>query len=379
VKDEADAGEADVIVIGGGIAGVSAAYQVSKERRVLLLERESQLAHHTTGRSAALYLVSEGGAVAQRLALASHGFFSSPPPELVDAPILETRGVVMVGPEPWQGRIRQMAKDGQELDPTIRLLDETEIMKLVPVLRPEFAAIGMYEPGAAVVDVMGLHQAFVRGARANGARVERYQDVTSIEWRKDRWHVGTDRANWIGGVVVNAAGAWGDVIGRLAGARPVDLTPMRRTAFTVSVDADTSGWPFVHIDSDDGPCYFKPEAGNQLMCSPADEIVSQPCDARPEELDIAIGIERINNATTLGIRGIRTSWAGLRSFVPDRSPVLGWDDQAPNFCWMVGQGGFGITTSEASGRAVASVVTGVPLPTDLSRLGLTKEHLAPRR
>ena len=374
-----ESNQADVIVIGGGIAGVSAAYQLAGDRSVILLEREAQLAHHTTGRSAAVFIVNYGGPIAQRLTVASREFFEHPPGHLVDGPILEPRGLLMTGTAKHANAIEASALEGRALDPTIEVLETAEILAMIPVLRAEAALIGMYEPGASIMDVMGLHQAFVRGARAEGATLARYERVTGIERMSDSWRVVTDRDSWQADVIVNAAGAWGDEIGSLAGAAPLGLAPLRRTAFTVAVDHDTSEWPFVHIDTDDGACYFKRESGDQLMCSPADETPSVPCDAKPDELDIAIAIDRINTATTLDIRSVRTTWAGLRSFVPDRQPVLGWDDEVPAFCWMVGQGGTGITTSHASGRVIASVVDGSPLPADLTDLGLTKTAMAPRR
>ncbi len=370
---------ADVIVIGGGIAGVSAAFQLSTDHRVILLEREAQLAHHTTGRSAAVFIVNYGGPIAQRLTVGSRPFYDDPPAHLVDGAIMEPRGLMSIGTEAFRAEFETQALQGQALDSTIEQLGPREILRLCPAIRPEVAAIATYEPGASIMDVMGLHQAYVRGARANGALIERYQDVNRIERVGERWEVQTDQGKWACDTIVNAAGAWGDEVGILAGAQPLGLAPMRRTAFTVKTDLDATAWPFVHIETDDGPCYFKHEAGSQLMCSPADEVPSEPCDARAEELDIARAIDRINSATTLDIRHVNTSWAGLRSFLPDRQPVLGWDDQLPAFCWMVGQGGTGITTSHASGRVVASVVRDEPLPEDLARLGLDFFAMGPRR
>jgi len=179
--------------------------------------------------------------------------------------------------------------------------------------------------------------------------------------------------------VVNSAGAWGDVVGAMAGAEPVGLTPKRRTAFTTGIDQDPTSWPFIYNGTPGDHCYFKPEAGNQLLCSLADEGESEPTDARPEEMDIALAIDRINRLSTLGIRSVRTTWAGLRTFAPDRNQVLGWDDKVDGFCWMVGQGGTGITTSPAAGSLIASIVAGAPIPDDLGTLGLTKEQLSPQR
>ncbi len=370
---------ADVVVIGGGIAGVSAAYQLAPTHRVVLLEREPQLAHHTTGRSAAVYIVNYGGPIAMRLTIASRAFFDAPPEGLADHPMLEPRGVLMVGDESHRAAIETLADEGRALDPTIELVDGPTARSMVPVLREEAAVVGMFEPGGSMIDVMGIHQAFVRGAVGDGASIHRHKGAIEIERRGSGWRVRTADDVFDTETIVNAAGAWGDHVAEMAGVAPVGLIPMRRTAFTVGVDVDAQAWPLVHVDSVDGPCYFKPEAGNQLLCSPSDEIPSEACDARPEELDIALAIERINAATTLGIRSITSSWAGLRTFAPDRQPVLGMDPAVPGFCWMVGQGGTGITTSFASGQVVAAAVRGEALPGELTGLGLVAEDLGPLR
>lgn len=368
---------ADVVVIGGGIAGVSAAYQLSKTHDVMLLEREPQLAHHTTGRSAAVYIVNYGGPIAMRLTMASRRFLDDTPH--ADHAILEDRGVLMVADDANRESIESMARDGQALDSSIELIDGEAARAMVPVLREEATAIAMYEPNGCTMDVMGLHQAFVRGAVEGGARIHRHEAALRIERVGEHWSVSTEQITVEAESIVNAAGAWGDEVAEMVGARPIGLIPMRRTAFTTSVTADSSSWPLVHIDSVAGPAYFKPEAGGHLLCSPADETPSEPCDSKPEEVDIAVAIDRLNSMTTLGIRSVASSWAGLRTFSPDRQPVLGADPDVPGFCWMVGQGGTGITTAVASGEVVAAVVSDEPLPLHLSELGLDLDSLGPER
>jgi D-arginine dehydrogenase len=179
-------------------------------------------------------------------------------------------------------------------------------------------------------------------------------------------------------IVVNAAGAWCDVIAELAGARPCGLVPKRRTAFTFNPPEgmDISGWPAT-IDIDE-QFYFKPEGG-QILGSPADETPSPPCDAQPEELDVALGVDRIERATTLTVRRLESKRAGLRSFVADKTPVVGMDPEAGGFFWLAGQGGFGIQTSPALARAAAALITTGDLPGDLIERGLDKAMLAPAR
>jgi len=366
-----------VVIVGGGIAGVSAAFQLSKTHRVVLLEREAQLAHHTTGRSAAVYIVNYGGPIAMRLTKASRAFLDHTP--YADHAILEDRGVLMVGDEASRPEIETLAAEGNALDPSIELIDGAAARAMVPVLREEAAVVGMYEPNGSGMDVMGLHQAFVRGAVANGAELLRHEGVLRAERSGDRWSVSASNVTVEADMIVNAAGAWGDELGAMVGAVPVGLVPMRRTAFTSPITADPTSWPLVHIDGADGPAYFKPEAGGQLLCSPADETPSPACDAKPEELDVAMAIDRLNAMTTLDIRSVASTWAGLRTFSSDRQPVLGMDPDVPGFCWMVGQGGTGITTAAASGEVVAAAVRGEALPDHLLELGLDLDMMGPKR
>ncbi len=369
----------DVVIIGGGIAGVTAASHLAPHCQVALLERESQLAHHTTGRSAAIFLENYGGPVNRRLSIGSRAFLESHADGLADVPLLNHEGMLDVGGPEAVAELTELAAAGAALVPSIRLVDEAEILELAPAIRPGVVVAGVWEPDAATLDVMALHQAFVRGARNNGATIVRDATVRSLSRNHRVWTVESDAGHWKAPIVVNAAGAWGDVVGKMARARPLGLEPRRRTAFTVQTDFDTESWPFVNHSLEPRRCYFKPEAGGQLLCSPADETLSEPCDARPEEIDVARAIDAVNELTILDIRSVKTAWAGLRTFAPDRDPVLGWDDQVDGFCWMVGQGGTGIQTAPASGEVVSTIVRGEPLPQTLRDLDLTEADLAPRR
>jgi D-arginine dehydrogenase len=361
----------DVIVIGGGIAGAAAAAFLAERADVVLLEREAVLAHHTTGRSAAQYLENYGGSVNERLTVASRAFFTNPPDDWATTPLVSPRAALNVG---TAADLDALAAEATAGGPRVTPVSAEEARVICPALRPTWVAGGVLEPEALDIDVAALHQGFVGHARRRGASIVVSAGVRRLERIGARWHVSSDDGTWQAGVIVNAAGAWGDEIAALAGARPVGLQPLRRTAFTVAAPPDSGDWPLVHAI--DGAFYFKPESAGQLLCSPADETPSPPCDARPEEIDIARAIDRINEATTLTIRHVRSKWAGLRTFAPDRAPVLGFDDTVDGFVWHVGQGGTGIQTSPAAGRAVASLVHDGCLPADL---GLTAADLAPRR
>jgi D-arginine dehydrogenase len=368
----------DVIVVGGGIAGVSAAYELAAHADVALLEREQQLAHHTTGRSAAAYLETYGSPTVRRLTIASRGFFSAPPAELEAPELLSPRPLLWIGPASRRPVLATMATAGQALVPSVRLIDADEAQALCPVLRPAFAAAAMLEPDAMDIDVAALHQAYVRGLRQRGGNITRSAPVTALHRDGDGWVITTPSQTLRGDVLVNAAGAWADEVAALAGAPPIGLQPLRRTAFTCPAPErlDVQAWPLV-ADVDDR-FYFKPE-GAQLLCSLADETPSPPCDAQADEVDVALAIERINEATTLDLRHVRRAWAGLRSFVADRTPVVGMDPEVPGFCWLAGQGGYGIQTAPGMARATAGLVLEKRLPEDLRAMGVSEADLSPER
>ncbi len=372
---------ADVVVIGGGIAGVSAAaFAAVAGATVTLLERESALSAHATGRSAALYLANYGLAQTRRLTVASRAFLEDPPDGFADAPLLSPRGVVWVGGEADRGKLHDVAVEGRGYDPDVTELDGEQVRELCPVLRPEHSVAGVLEPGAADVDVAALHSGFVRLLRAHGGTVVRSAAVVGIERAGARWRVATPAASFSCDRVVNAAGAWGDEVAGLAalvGITPVGLRPLRRTAMTVGLPAgvDARRWPSVnHVRGD---WYFKPE-GDGLLVSPADETPSAPCDAKPDELDVALALERVAEATTLPMRSVRSTWAGLRTFAPDGELVLGPDPAEPTFVWCVGQGGYGIQSAAAAGQLTAELALGLQ-PDWTAEAGIDLTLLLPDR
>ena len=372
-------GTYDAAVVGGGIAGVSAAYELARAgASVIVLEREAALAHHTTGRSAAQYLENYGGEAVRRLTLASRPFFEAPPAGFADAPLLAPRPMLEVGGPDRRDAVADLARRGAAMVPSIRLVDRAEIAALCPVLRPAAAAWGAYEPEALDLDVMALHQGYVRGLRAAGGEIARSAEVGSIARDGAAWALDAAGRTLRAGLLVNAAGAWADELATRAGVAGVGLRPLRRTAFTVGLPASVDGrtWPLVH-DVDEG-WYFKPE-GDGLLVSPADETPSDPCDARADPADVALALDRLREATTLDVRQVRSAWAGLRTFAPDRVLVLGPDPDVPTFIWCAGQGGFGIQTAPAAAQLVAAEATGSPLPAGLAAAGVSAAALAASR
>ncbi len=346
-----------IAVVGGGIAGVSAAFALATsgaEPDVVLIEAEQELAAHTTGRSAAQYIKNYGVDTVKALTLASYEFLANPPSSLADHSHLSPRGQLTVADAAQEDYFQQLLVDGQHYDDTIAEIDIAEACRLFPPLRPGRFTRAMVEPNSADIDVAGLHQTFVRGFRAAGGEIRTNYRLDAATRAGSGWSVETTSGIVEADVIVNAAGAWGDVVARRAGVAPIGLQPMRRTAFMVGHDHPEMGqWPLVA--SVEHSWYLKPD-GPQLLCSPANEDPMEPCDVKAEELDVALAIERINDATTLGIRSVRSSWAGLRTFTSDRSMVVGADDAEPSFIWCVGQGGTGIQTAPAVGRLVADLV-----------------------
>jgi D-arginine dehydrogenase len=355
----------DFIVIGGGIAGVSAAAHLAPHGSVTLLETERTLAFHTTGRSAAMFVGNYGAEGSRPFALASHAFLESPPDGSVDAPLLSDRGLLWISDETRLDQLRSIALEGDAAGAGSVLVDSDEVLRLVPRLRPERVAAGLFEPKALDIDVAALHQAFVRIGRKSGAELRLSSPVIGLVRKGQGWRVSTPDSDVECTAVVNASGAWGDVVAGLAGIEPVGLQPMRRTAFMVPGDHSYAAWPFV-VDVDQ-LFYFRPD-GAQILCSLAEESPSPPLDPRPDMADVALAIERINEATTLDIRSVNSQWTGLRTFAPDREMVIGEEPSAPGFFWLVGQGGTGIQTAPAYGALVASQVLDTGPPSGLSAI-----------
>ena len=368
----------DVIVIGAGIAGASIAGNLAPHCRVTILEAESQPGYHTSGRSAALYSEIYGNAMVRAMSTGSRGFFESPPDDFAGFTLTRPRGALHAGAPCHEALLSARAREYAALVPSVHEIPGDELLRLVPVMRPEAVVGAVYEPDALDLDTNGMLQGFLRMARRNGATVVTDARVEALHAEHGAWRLRTARDEYVAPVVVNAAGAWADHVAKLAGLAPVGVTPKRRTAMLVDPPPGVAidDWPLVVAL--DETWYFKPDAG-KLLLSPADETPSEPCDAQPEELDVAVAVDRVQSATTLEIRRIAHRWAGLRSFARDKTPVLGFDPRAHGFFWCAGQGGYGFQTAPAMGRAGAALVQGKPLPSDLAALGVTAADLSPQR
>ena len=368
----------DFIVIGGGIAGASAAYFLSQHGRVVVLERESQPGYHSTGRSAALYTEAYGNETVRALTSGGRRFFLEPPAGFTDSPILSQRGAMFIGRADQMEALAATVADASALVPSVRQIGAADAREIIPALREDYVAGAVMEPEAMDIDVHALHQGFLRGARAEGGELVVNAEVEGLSRTGDGWRVATKAGEFTGAVVLNAAGAWCDEVGALAGAAPIGLVPKRRTAihFRASGDYDPDAWPLcVDVDEE---FYFKPDAG-KLIGSPADETPMPPQDIQPDEMDIAIAADRIMQATHLNVERIEHRWAGLRSFVEDKTLVAGFDDKLPGFFWVAGQGGYGIQTSPSMGRVVAALATGNEIPGDLQDFGVGKAALSVER
>ena len=378
MSDPVGGTEADILIIGGGIAGASAAYEIAAFASVVVLERESHCGYHATGRSAASFTENYGSDIVRRLAKASRDFLEQPPAGFAETVLLKPRGMITIAREDQVDALALDLDRARRNGTAVERMEPAAAVARVPILRRDYVAAAMIEPRSREVDVDALHQGFLSAARRRSARVFVDTEVLAIEHQGDCWAVTTRSGVVRAAVLINAAGAWADVIATLAGVVPLGLQARRRTAFTLPVPdgIDMTGWPLVNDVGD--AFYFKRDAG-QLFVSPSDATPSPPMDAYPEEIDVAIGVERLERATTLTVRRIARSWAGLRTFAPDESPVVGWDAAVGGFFWLAGQGGTGVKTAPALSRACAALIRHDRLPDDLLKLGLKAADLSPRR
>jgi len=344
---------ADIAIIGAGMAGASLAAAIGDAADVVVIEAESNPGYHATGRSAAFWSETYGGPAIQPLTTASHAF-------LAGAGFLKPRGSLSIGREEDEALLDAFLEEFAESGVLLERVGRGEIERIIPALRPEWRA-GVLEPSCQDIDVAALHAHYLKLAKASGARLLTNAEVVSLTHHERRWTIGTRSDAVSASIIVNAAGAWAGLIGAMAGASTIDISPFRRTVVQLIMDPAASADLPLTIDVR-GSFYIKPEAGGRLWLSPHDEVPTAACDAAPEEMDIAVAIDRFERAFDWRIVRPEHSWAGLRSFAPDRAPVYGFDGKAPGFFWFAGQGGFGIQTAPAAADIGAALLLDRTLP-----------------
>lgn len=380
----------DTAIVGAGIAGASLAWQLVQPvagpgtvpPRVLLLEREAQPGMHSTGRSAAMWMPSYGPPAVRALTRVAGAFYAAPPAGFTDVPLLPPRGVLYVAAPGQQAALDALESELTPVCAGLQRLDVAATLARAPWLRADQLIGSLWDPESTDIDVHALHQGFLRGFRRAGGVLRCSAELQAAAWcsatggggaaggaHAAHWHITlADGSVLQAARLVNAAGAWGDVLAARCGVAPVGLVPRRRSAFTFRAPAGvaTAGWPLVaSVDAEGDGWYVKPDAG-QLLGSPANADDSVPHDVRPEDLDIALAVHRIEAATTLAVGRPTATWAGLRSFVADGELVLGADDAVPGFFWLVGQGGYGIQSAAGAAQLAAALLTGAPLSAALA-------------
>jgi D-arginine dehydrogenase len=365
-----------IVVIGAGIAGASAAWELAAScTDVTLIELEPQPGLHATGRSAAILSETSGLWEVCALAASSRSFFTAPPEDFVDRPLLCERGLLWVDDDPLSVQRDALINSAQRVGVELETLTPSAAVALVPALRDDWVRTALFEPNAMSIDVARLLDSYISGFRQRGGAIRISTPALALSHEGESWTVDTGTSTIRCDVVVNAAGAWADDVAVRAGLPRLGLQPYRRTAFTFPVDG-TQGWPLVMDTAN--RFYFEPEPPG-LLASPSEEIPVDACDAQADELAMAMTVDALAEATHLNVRGVRNSWAGLRTFAPDRLPVVGQDPSATNFYWLAGQGGAGIKTAPALAEGIASMLTARPWPTTLTQLGVTAESLSPAR
>jgi D-arginine dehydrogenase len=340
----------DVIIVGGGIGGASLGAEIANRRRTLIIEAEEHCGYHSTGRSAAFFLESYGGPQVAQLTKASADILDHPTADFAERGFLHKRGALHLSEHDWPELPRSIE---------VRRIEGAELAAMIPGLRSRWAR-GLLEPSCADIDVAALHSAFLRKFRRAGGKIACGSALTSASHSDNRWTVElADGASLACAILVDAAGAWADSVAEACGVARLGIEPKRRTM--VQLRVGRSGLKELPlVDDAEGSFYFKGEGDRSIWLSPHDEIPTDPCDAAPEEIDVATAIERFEGVVDWPVERVERSWAGLRTFAPDRLPVYGFDGHAPGFFWCAGQGGFGIQTSPAAAKMAAALLLGEP-------------------
>jgi D-arginine dehydrogenase len=336
----------EIVIVGGGIAGASLGAEIAAKRPTLIIEAEDQCGYHATGRSAAFFLESYGGPKVSQLSAASERFLEYPPQSFAERGFLFRRGALHLSERDWPEVPSSV---------TARRVDRDELERMLPGLRTHWVK-ALFEPGCADINVAALHAAYLRQFRRAGGTVATSSRLVSAERIGERWAITLANGPKLEtSILVDAAGAWADSVAEACGGGRLGIAPKRRTM--VQLRVGRSGLKSLPLVNDaDGRFYFKGEGDRSIWLSPHDEIATDPCDAAPEEIDIATAIERFEGVVDWPVERVERSWAGLRTFAPDRLPVYGFDPAVPNFFWCAGQGGFGIQTSPAATKLAAALL-----------------------
>lgn len=371
----------DVLVIGGGIAGISAAARFARHGETVVLERESALGYHSSGRSATFFHFGIGNDAVRGMTAASADYFAAPPADHADAPLWQAKPALFIADTAALPDLDALQVEMDRFTDTVRRVGPDEMRGIVPVLKTGDGGVvqGLLDTGGRKLDADGLLQANARALRQAGGSVMFDAEVAGVTRTGDRWNVETAGESYDAGIVVNAAGAWADELAVAAGVRPLGLQPLRRTiiAFDPPEGLDVADWPFLKTAADDG-FYMLPDAG-RLLASPMDVTPSEPCDVQPDEYDIALAAWRVEEATTLDVGRIASKWAGLRSFVADKVPTAGFAPDAPGFFWLAGQGGYGLQTAPAMALAAEALMFGLDWPESLAARGVGAAQIVPER
>ena len=332
------------MIVGGGIAGASLGAEIAAQRRCLIVEAEEHCGYHSTGRSAAFWLESYGGPNVAMLSRASRPFLEMPSADFSERGFLRTRGAVHLGLEESAA-----LPEGVES----RRIGRQELERLIPGIRPQWHS-AILEPGCADIDVASLHAAYLRQFACRGGQIATRTTLELAQFREGRWQIDLAGGNRVAAaLLVDAAGAWADEVAQRCGVRSLAIAPKRRTMVQLKIGrGGLKDLPLV--DDSAGTFYFKGESDSSIWLTPHDEIDTDPCDAAPDEIDVATAIDRFEQVVDWKVDRVERSWAGLRSFAPDRLPVYGFAPEQPAFFWCAGQGGFGIQTAPAAAKLAAA-------------------------
>jgi len=345
----------DVVIIGSGIAGISIGSELSKEISVCILEKETVTSFHSTGRSFAFYLESYGSETIRKLTSSSKDFFLENSSSRSEIPILKSRGVIHIATEKQHGDLLKKYEELTKINKNFSLLNKNETLKLLPCLNEKYIYSSIYDYGASDIDVNALYNVYLKEFKKNKGIVKTKTKINKFLQKKDKWEISTQDGDIYCKLLVNAAGAWCDEVAQSVNAKKISILPKKRTVFCfkpLNIEVKNQ-WPLA-VDINEG-FYFKVENQN-ILASPADETPTTPHDVQPDEIDIAIGAEKIQQATKMKFNSIINKWAGLRSFVNDKNPVIGFDNKIENFFWIAGQGGYGIQTSPALARISSNII-----------------------